>query len=381
MQPSAIPFDEATPDARSGAEIAASIVIPTYNEAKNVPVLVERLREVMGQRSYEIIVVDDDSPDLTWSVANRLGEEDPRVRCHRRIDRKGLGSAIVDGLSLGRGERLVVMDADLQHDPAAIPRLLDALDDADLALGTRYGEGGSTGEWGIVRELMSRGATIFCRVLLGITATDPMSGLFAIRRDLFHELAPRLNPRGFKILMEVLYHTRNRARVAEVDYTFGLRHAGESKLDKAVILDFVLSAFELRSGGLVSRRFLKYCAVGLLGVAVQTIGVYLLNGPLTPPVALATAIAAAMLHNYLLNNIWTFRDRRHREATALLSGLVRFVFVSGFGALINHSVTTNLFQLTGVPMHLTSLAGIAMATAWNFLLNSRITWDFGRKDE
>jgi dolichol-phosphate mannosyltransferase len=245
-----------------------SIILPAYNERDNIVAAVKAIDAAFAShyRPWEILVVDDDSPDRTWEVVERLG--DRRVRCYRRLDRKGLSSAIVDGLSLGQGERLVVADADLQHDLGRIPDLVRALDRHPLAVGTRYAAGGGAAGWSKLRLIFSRAATVACQLALGIRCSDPMSGFFAIRRSAFQELAPRLNPRGYKVLMELLYSLRP-VSIGEVPYVFSPRRAGDSKLSPQVAWDFLLSLLELLSRRLVSARFAKYATVGLTGVVVQ----------------------------------------------------------------------------------------------------------------
>ncbi|MEN9705529.1 MAG: hypothetical protein RLZZ393_1408, partial [Pseudomonadota bacterium] len=177
----------------------ASIILPTYNEAGSLPGAIEAVRKAMAHREdWEVIVVDDDSPDRTWELAQEYGQHDPRIRCYRRLDRRGLSSAIVDGLSLGTGERLLVMDADLQHDVTKLPELLAALDEAAVCVGSRYTRGGGVGEWSKGRIFLSRVASVSAQLVLGLRSSDPMSGFFAVRREAFLEVAEQLNPRGYK---------------------------------------------------------------------------------------------------------------------------------------------------------------------------------------
>ena len=366
----------------------ATIVLPTYNERANLANCVAAVRRAMGERQdWEIVVVDDNSPDRTWELAEELGREDPRVRVYRRLDRKGLSSAIVDGLAMGAGERLLVTDADLQHDIDRIPDLLAALDTHEIAVGSRYVGGGGTGDWSAHRKLASRLATLACHALLRVRTSDPMSGFFALRRSTFDAVAPLLNPRGYKTLMELLHwHGRPQA-VAEVAYVFKPRTAGESKLTSAVIWDYGLSLLELSTRRFVSARFLTYACVGLTGVMVQYLAFHLLwKHPFSESLALALAIGTAALSNYLLNNLWTFRDRRHRGALAMAKGLVWFLAISGSGAVINHAVTldakTWLTMLEDPQrVNLAMAVGIVFATAWNYLLNRAFTWSFQDKPE
>jgi dolichol-phosphate mannosyltransferase len=353
----------------------ASVVLPTYNERESLPRAIAAVRQALaGREDWEVIIVDDDSPDRTWELAQELGASDARIRCYRRVDRRGLSSAIIDGLSLGTGERLLVMDADLQHDATKIPALLAALDDADIASGTRYADGGSTGQWSRRRLALSKLATVACRLVLGIRASDPMSGFFAIRRQAFMAVAPRLNPRGYKIFMELL-HVLRPARVGEVPYVFSPRVAGVSKLSGQVIWDFALSLAELFTRRLISARFLKYALVGLSGVAVQYAAFFLIWRQMVgDEVGTALAIACAALSNYLCNNSWTFHDRAHRSFADMTRGVVLFLAISGTGALINQSVTWYLHDKRALMLSLAMAAGIVVATVWNYYLNLDLTW-------
>ncbi|HEX3134867.1 MAG TPA: glycosyltransferase family 2 protein [Planctomycetota bacterium] len=356
--------------------IDATIILPTYNERENIPHAIAAITAAMSkqQGDWEILVVDDNSPDRTWELVEEIGKRDERVRCYRRIDRKGLSTAIVDGLSLGRGERLLVADADLQHDLSKIPELLAALERAPIFIGTRYVGGGGTSEWSKRRLALSRLATFLCRAVLGIRCSDPMSGYFAIRRTSFRTIAPQLNPRGYKLLMELLYQLRS-SPVGEVPYVFSPRVAGESKLSAGVAWDFVLSLAELLSRRLISARFVKYAAVGLSGVAVQYGTFYLVwRQVVAAEGATALAIATAACSNYLINNGWTFRDRRHRGAVELLRGMVLFGAISGTGALINQAVTWYLHDKHAIDLALTMAVGILVATVWNYFLNLDLTW-------
>ena len=355
----------------------ASIILPTFNERDNLANAVAAVRSALvgaGHNDFEIIVVDDDSPDRTWELAQELAVADPRVRCYRRVDRRGLSSAIVDGLSMAVGERLLVTDADLQHDITKIPDLLASLDDAQVAIGTRYAAGGGTGEWSRKRLFLSKLATYACQLVLGLRASDPMSGFFALRRTAFQSVAAKLNPRGYKILMEIL-HVLHPPKVAEVPYVFSPRVAGVSKLSKQVIWDFGLSLLELLSRRLVSPRFIKYGMVGMTGVGVQYGAFYLLwSRLLTEEAGTAAAIATAATTNYLINNWWTFRDRAHHGLGELARGLVLFLAISGTGALINQAITWYLHDKRTLPLSLAMIGGIAVGTVWNYYLNLDLTW-------
>ncbi|MEM1206369.1 MAG: polyprenol monophosphomannose synthase [Acidobacteriota bacterium] len=246
------------------ADVAVSVVLPTFNEAENVQAVVFAVqRALRGVPSHEILVVDDDSPDGTWRIARDLGQVDDRIRCVRRLHERGLASAIFDGLRRAKGDVLVVIDADFQHDPEVIPNLVAALKRADLAVASRYTAGGAMASWSSTRRFMSRLATSLGRWALGLPVADPMSGFFAIRRPTFRGVEDRLRPRGFKALLEILSKARN-ASVTEVPYTFGPRRAGTSKLGAGVMLDYLLSLIELRSR--------SWLSLGLMGPGVDRSG-------------------------------------------------------------------------------------------------------------
>ncbi len=356
-----------------------SIIIPTYNEAGNLPVLVERLAAALAGRNYELVVVDDDSPDCTWRIAEELAKRHP-LRIFRRIGKRGLSSAVVDGFASAQGESLAVIDADLQHDPAILPRLVDGLAHCEAAVGTRYAGSGSTGEWGGARLALSRSATWSVRRMLGVPTSDPMSGYFAIRRELFQRIAPLLQPRGYKILLEIL-HRGKVAQVHEEAYTFSGRLHGESKLGAGVLLDCAAALWELRFGEFLPLRFVKYSLVGLSGVGVQLLSTHALRSlpqlrTEDSQLATAIAIAIAMASNYVLDNLWTFRDLRHRSAGTFLGGFLRFSAVCSVGAAISWSIAQSARLATDGYMNIyfASLIGIAVATIWNYVLNRHFTW-------
>jgi dolichol-phosphate mannosyltransferase len=220
-----------------------SLVLPTYNEAENVPRCIAAVCAVLEGREFEVIVADDDSPDRTWEVAERL--DNPRVRVLRRTTNRGLAPAVVDGFEFARGDRLGVMDADLQHDERILPQMIDALDTHEFVIGSRAAPGGSYGDWALSRRLASAAAARMARVLLGIRLTDPMAGYFALRREVFERARPHLSPKGYKIMLELFCLARPES-FAEIGYTFRPRQVGESKVSAAVARDYVKSLFELR---------------------------------------------------------------------------------------------------------------------------------------
>lgn len=232
-----------------------SLVLPTFNEAENLERMVPLLEEILREIPHEIIVVDDHSPDRTWEIAERLGKQYPSVRVVRRIDRRGLSSAVVEGFHRAEGEVLGVMDCDGQHDPRLLPQLLAALQaGAHLAVASRYISGGSTEGWSGLRLGLSRAATFLARRLPPVRVSDPMSGYFLLRRTTFRSIAGQIHPQGFKILLEILAHLPRGARTAEVPLVFATRWTGHSKLTLRIQGEFLAQV--LRIAGSRIRAFL-----------------------------------------------------------------------------------------------------------------------------
>lgn len=228
-----------------------SVISPTLNEAECVPLLVEELERALGDINHEILIVDDNSPDGTWSIAQNISLTNPQVRSLRRMQNPGLGAAVIDGFSAAKGDVLACIDADLQHDPLILTRMLEELQDgADIVVGSRHAEGGSTGEWGHLRRVQSWIANKLAQLLLGVRLKDPMSGYFLVRRKDFYEIREQLNGKGFKILLEILWNL-NARKIKEVPYTFRPRTRGQSKLSGRIILQFIHQLWRLGSS---SRR-------------------------------------------------------------------------------------------------------------------------------
>jgi dolichol-phosphate mannosyltransferase len=225
--------------------IKLSVIAPTYNEADNVEPLLRRLDESLQGIDFEVIICDDDSPDLTWARAEQIGSQDSRLRVLRRRGKRGLGHAVVDGFSAARNEAVACIDADLQHDPTILPKMLSQLQaGCDLVIGSRYVPGGGTKNWSLIRRLESWLATKLAQLLLRIDLHDPMSGYFMLRREEFLRVRPYLNPDGFKILLEIAAHMTP-SRLAEVPYVFRERERGESKLSSLVVLSYVRQLWRL----------------------------------------------------------------------------------------------------------------------------------------
>lgn len=249
-----------------------SVISPTLNEAGNVPRLVEELERALGDIDYEILIVDDNSPDRTWSVAQDISSTNPRVRSLRRMQDPGLSVAVIEGFTAAQGDVVACIDADLQHDPSILARMLDELQQgADVVVGSRHIDGGSTGEWDRLRRLQSWVATKTAQLLLGVRLKDPMSGYFLVWRKDFAEVKEHLNGKGFKILLEILANLRA-SKIKEVPYTFRPRMQGQSKLSGRVILQYIQQVWRLcTSSRHQSIRFMKSVVVGGVGVVISLV--------------------------------------------------------------------------------------------------------------
>jgi dolichol-phosphate mannosyltransferase len=359
-----------------------SLVIPTYNERPNIAPLVRRVTATLAQvtESFEVIVVDDDSPDETWKVAEGLARENGHLRVIRRQGEKGLATAVVAGWQAAQGEILGVMDGDLQHPPEIVAKLLDTSlhAGADVVVASRHVSGGGTREWSAVRRVISWGAASLATLMLPDSLQrlrDPMSGCFLLRRSVIE--AVQLKPQGYKILVEVLARGTYQT-VLEVPYTFETRKEGKSKLGLKQYGDFLLHLGRLaRETGHLG-RFLRFCVVGLSGVVVNEGALWFFTavGGLYYVYASLLAVELAIVNNFLLNDRWTFRERS-RQQPGLRNYIKRFWqfnLICGVGALLNVVVLWALTAFAGVYYLLSNLVGIGVSTLWNYGLNSMITW-------
>src|SRR3954462_1917284 len=254
-----------------------SVVVPTFNERDNVTVLYRRLEATLAGIAWEVVFVDDNSPDGTWEVVRGLARKDSRVRCIRRIGRRGLSGACIEGILASSGPYAAVIDADLQHDETQLPKMVALLrsGEAELVVGSRYIEGGSADSFNKQRAGASQLATEVARRALKVEVAEPLSGFFMIRRDRFEQLAPELSTQGFKILLDVVATARGSLRIREIPYTFGSRLHGESKLDSMAALDFLGLVLAKLTGDAVTLRFLLFAMVGSLGLLVHLAALFI----------------------------------------------------------------------------------------------------------
>ena len=362
------------PGPTPGPEFA--IVVPTFNEAQNLGELVARVECCLAGTRWEMVFVDDNSPDGTARLARELGQQDARVRVVQRIGRRGLSSAVVEGVLATSAPYLAVMDADLQHDETLLPAMLETLKNGqhDIVVGSRYVAGGSIGDWDRSRAGMSRLATRMSRAVLKAELSDPMSGFFAMRRDAFMAAVDRLSTIGFKILLDLFASSPQPLRFVEIPYTFRLRHAGASKLDQQAAWDYVMLLLDRMVGHIVPVRFVAFAFVGGLGLFVHLAVLALLFKGLALPFVTSQAAATliAMTSNYALNNELTYRDMRLR-GWAWLRGWVSFTIACSVGALANVGIAQYLFshQTTWI---LAAIAGVLVGVVWNYAVTMTYTW-------
>jgi dolichol-phosphate mannosyltransferase len=374
----------AAPDPALGAPVKFSLIIPTYNEGKNIEPLLTRLEALLEaplQGSYELLVVDDDSRDRTWEIALKFSETRPRVRVMRRQGEKGLSTAVIRGWQAARGEILGVMDADLQHPPEVNVALLAEIDKgADLATGSRHVEGGGVSDWSLFRRMMSRGAQLLGLIILpGVLSrlSDPMSGYFMVRRSTLS--SAELDPVGYKILVEVVGRCDPRW-IGEVGYVFRERLEGESKVTWKLYVHYLQHLLRLRIATLHKSRFLRFCVVGASGVVVDMSLLYLLSDPSTLGLGLTrskiAAAGAAVVTNFLLNDAWTFGDlaKKAPGASSKLRRFMGFAAICSLGIGINVLILNLLFNYAHMNRYVANAIAILIVTGWNYLLNRHLNW-------
>ncbi|MBY8829605.1 glycosyltransferase [Hephaestia mangrovi] len=361
------------------ASLELAVVIPTFNEVANVAALVARLDAALAGRVWEAIVVDDDSPDGTADAARAIARHDNRIRVIQRIGRRGLSSACIEGMCATAAPLVAVIDGDLQHDETILPAMLDALqadDGLDVAIGSRFVEGGGTGDWDRDRVAKSALATRLSRHVLKAELSDPMSGFFMIRTAIVRTLAPDLAGIGFKILLDIMTGSPRPLVFREFGYVFRTREAGESKLDHVVAMEYLVALYDRMFGRFVPVRFAMFSAIGLLGVAVHMAVLSLLYLALGTTFVAGQIIAAlaAMTGNFFLNNALTYRDRRLRGWRQLLDGWVSFCAVCAVGLVANVGVAAFVHDAQHGEWAASALLGVLVGAVWNYALSSRFVW-------
>ena len=353
-----------------------AIIIPTFNERDNIQTVVTCLEKALPGIDWEIIFVDDDSPDGTAATARSLALADSRVRCLQRLHRKGLASACIEGILASSAPFAAVMDADLQYDEKILPGMLAILKDqpVDIVVGSRYMEGGSTGKLSPARVCISRVATALSGVVLHQAISDPMSGYFMLRRTFFDKVMRKLSGRGFKILLDILASAGTDVRIRELPYTMRSRAHGTSKLGVMVIWEYLMLLLYKGAGRMIPPRFIAFATVGGSGILVNLFFLWLLHRVYGANFVLSQtgATVLAMTSNYILNNLFTFRDRKLAGA-GFFAGLLSFYLACTFGAIINVAVADMIYMRT-FPWWLAGTLGAVAGAVWNYAISATFTW-------
>jgi dolichol-phosphate mannosyltransferase len=359
------------------ARIELTVVIPCYNERANVTPMIARLQAALAGIVWEAVFVDDDSPDGTAAAVRAFAAHDRRIRCIRRVGRRGLASAVIEGALSSSADYVAVIDGDLQHDETRLPVMLATLKrgEADIVVASRFAEGGDaaglSAEW---RHTLSAVAIRMASSMLRARLTDPMSGFFMLPQAQFEAVAPRLTGQGFKILLDLLLSSPAKSRVAEVGATFRAREQGESKLSPLVMIQFAALLIDKALRGTVPLRFLSFAMVGSFGVLVH-LAVLASAGAAGASFVWAQtlATAVAMIANFQLNNIITYRDQRLRGGR-LWRGLLLFVVVCSVGAVANIGIARALYYAGSAGRTPAGAVGAVIGVVWNYAMSSTLVW-------
>jgi len=353
-----------------------TIVVPTFNEAENIGPLINAVERSLGSVHWEIIFVDDDSPDDTFRLAREYGRTDARIRVIQRLGRRGLSSACIEGMLASSAPYVAIMDADLQHDESLLPEMLRSLrdNDADVVVASRYSGNDGGGSLHPTRRRMSRLATRLARLVLRTPLSDPMSGFFMVRRDVIDEVVHKLYGRGFKILLDICATAPRKLRLREIPYTMRPRQAGQSKLSARVATEYLVLLLAKWLGRIVPVHFAMFSLVGLSGVGVHMAvlaSLHTIYG-VSFVIAQGSAVFVAMTSNFILNNLFTFRESR-LTGRRFFRGLLSFYVFCAAGAVTGTAVGDFLFR-QAVPWWLAGLIGTLISALWNFSMTSMFTW-------
>ena len=353
-----------------------TIVIPTFNERENIDPIINAIEYSLKSISWEAIFVDDNSPDGTADHIQNIARTNPRIRCIRRVGRRGLSSACIEGILASSSPYVAVMDADMQHDEAILPDMLNALSQEKnhIVVGTRYLKGGSTGTLASDRIIISKLATRLGRLFLKVDISDPMSGFFMIQKEYFNKIYNKLSAKGYKILLDILISSKTEIKIKEIPYVMRSRHRGESKLDTLVVWEYLMLIADKYFGRIFPPRFILFIMVGAIGVVVHLSALYILHKTLLMDFILSQTLSTmiAMTNNFILNNIFTYRDMRLR-GFQFIRGLVSFYISCSIGALLNILCAEYLFNLA-IPWIISGFIGAVIGSIWNYAINSTITW-------
>jgi dolichol-phosphate mannosyltransferase len=353
-----------------------SVILPTYNERKNVEIVLECLSTALQGIDYEVIFVDDDSRDGTADAVRAIAQRDRRVRLVHRVNRRGLSSACLEGMLSSSAPYLAVMDADLQHDERILPTMLRRLkeEQLDIVVGSRNVEGGSMGEFSKARVALSTLGRRFSESVCRCEVTDPMSGFFVLRSGVLQEVAHRTSGLGFKILVDLLASSPRPLKLGEVPYVFRSRQHGESKLDIMVAVEYLQLVIEKLVGNVIPSSFVLFGLVGGVGALIHltTLRTSLTVFRASFMVAQGISTVVAMTFNFLLNNLITYRDRK-LKGWPLIRGLLTFYAACSIGVYINLRFSAGA-RGSGASWFFAGLFGLVLGSIWNYGVTQIFTW-------
>jgi dolichol-phosphate mannosyltransferase len=349
-----------------------SIIIPTYNEKETILRTISEIKKNIKGIKHEILVIDDNSPDKTWNLINN--SKISNTICIRRLNKKGLSSAIIDGFQKAKYEKILVMDADGQHEPKIIKQMLKQINNYDFVIGSRYIKGGSVENWPKKRIIISKTASFLAQTILSSKIKDPMSGFFMTKKEKLNEIKSQVSGIGYKILLDMLLTYQNlnkKYTIKEVPYKFRIRDKGKSKLNSKVTKDYLrmLISFKLKKHSQV----MKFLIVGSIGIILNTILLWFFTEKIGLYYIFSGIISTetAIISNFLLNDLWTWGKRNKKNT--FVKRLLLFNLVSIVGLIITVSTLGILTEL-GLYYLLSNIIGIILATSWNYLANDKITF-------
>mgnify|MGYP001310034668 CR=1 FL=1 len=358
-----------------------SIITPTYNEAKNVEPFILSIKKVFNKSyNYEIIFVDDNSGDRTYEIVKGLVKKYDNVRCLRRIGRRGLSSAVIEGCLSSSADLMLVMDADLQHDENKILHMINLQKkyNLDIVIGSRFKDTNYSAGLSKNRNVISKTANWLAKKISGVKLSDPMSGFFLVKRNFFEKIAHKLTGLGFKILLDIFSASNNNIKYKEIGFNFKSRRFGESKLDSLVFWEYLLLLWETKFGKIVPARFVSFCTIGGSGVIIHLVILYILTSlHFSFLYSQSIATLTAMTSNFFLNNVLTYRDRRKKGISAF-KALILFYMTCGLGAVANVGIANSLYigkiNEVSFSWYISGIIGALVGAIWNFLMSSLITW-------
>lgn len=355
-----------------------SVVIPTFNERDNIPLVIETLEKNLSNIDFELIFVDDNSPDGTAELIRTIALNNPRVHCLQRIGRRGLSSACIEGMLASSAPYIAVMDADLQHDASILPQMLQTLRDdgldLDVVIGSRYVQGGSVGHWNHFRKILSRIATRLGQWIIRARVEDTMSGFFMLKRSFLQDNVSALSGKGFKILLDLFAAAKTPVKFKEIPYVFKTRQYGQSKLNIAVIWEYFLLLMDQTLGKWIPVRFIMFISVGAVGVIVHLSILKILLSKVGFSFLSSQVIAtiSAMTGNFFLNNWFTYLDQRLKGLN-IIKGLFSFYLACSIGALVNFYISNSLYD-HGISWAIAGFVGLLIGAVWNYAITSSFTW-------